>query len=227
MNKHEPSLTFAQRKQQELREQIVDAAFAEFAERGYHNTGIADIAQRLGIGHGTFYRYFTNKRDILDHVVTQLIERLLAALTDENAPDAATTLDSYREQSQRIARAITKIFEDDPRAGRMLLLEATSIDGDLTDRLMSVFDTSATLIAGYFENGVRRGYLRADLDIGASAEAVVGMMIAGILDILRHPQDPDRHERFSAAVIRLMLDGIVEPPAPRLGQTTAVKRTSS
>ena len=75
MSDLEPTLTFSQRKRHELREEIVDAAFAEFAERGYHDTGIADIARRLGIGHGTFYRYFENKRDILDHVVTRLMPR--------------------------------------------------------------------------------------------------------------------------------------------------------
>lgn len=227
MSDEKPTLTFAQRKQQALREEIVDAAFAEFAQRGYHDTGIADIARPLGIGHGTFYRYFQNKRDILDHVVTQLIERLLDALTEENAPDAATTLESYQEQTQRIAVAVTKIFQDDPRAGRMLLFEATSIDVELTDRLLSVFDTAASLTAGYFENGVRRGYIRADLDIAASAEAVVGMMIAAVLNIVRHPEDTARHERFSLALRRLMLDGILASSTSDPAETTNARGVSA
>jgi AcrR family transcriptional regulator len=223
----EPTLSFAQRKQQALRDEIVDAAFAEFAQRGYHDTGIADIARRLGIGHGTFYRYFQNKRDILDHVVANLIERLLSALTEENAPDAATTLESYQEQTQRIALVVTEIFQDDPRAAQMLLFEATSIDVELTDRLLSVFDTAASLTAGYFENGMHHGYIRADLDTVASAEAVVGMMIAAVLNILRHPDDPDRHERFSAALLRLMLDGIIAPPASDPGETPDTRSASA
>lgn len=209
----ERPLTYSQRKQLALREEIVDAAFAEFAERGYHDTGIADVARRLGIGHGTFYRYFENKRDILDHVVTQLIDRLLDALAAKNAPDAATTLDDYRSQVGRIAAAVTKIFEDDPRAARMLLFEATSIDSELTDRVLSVYDTAISLTAAYFENGVRRGYLRPDLDVEASAEAIVGMVIAAIINILRHPGDTARHRRFSAALLALMLGGIVLPEA--------------
>ena len=38
-------------------------------------TAIADIAKRLGIGHGTFYRHFKNKRDILDHVIDEVYEK--------------------------------------------------------------------------------------------------------------------------------------------------------
>ncbi|HNL81668.1 MAG TPA: helix-turn-helix domain-containing protein, partial [Agitococcus sp.] len=49
------SLSRAERNRQQLRSDILQAAFIEFAERGYHQTAISDIAKRLGIGHGTFY----------------------------------------------------------------------------------------------------------------------------------------------------------------------------
>src|ERR1041384_7850659 len=118
----------AERKKQELRREIIDAAFDCFAERGYHATGIADIAARLGIGHGTFYRYFENKRDIVEHVIDDLIERILGAPTNENAPDAVDTLEDYRIQSARIADRLDQIFAEDPRIPRMLMLDAPGID---------------------------------------------------------------------------------------------------
>ncbi|MET0796373.1 MAG: helix-turn-helix domain-containing protein, partial [Rhodococcus sp. (in: high G+C Gram-positive bacteria)] len=68
-------MTRAERKKAELRREIIDASFECFAKRGYHATGIADIATTLGIGHGTFYRYFENKRDIIDHVIDDLIAK--------------------------------------------------------------------------------------------------------------------------------------------------------
>src|SRR5690349_12464376 len=112
-------LTRAERKKQELRREIIDAAFDCFAQQGYHATGIADIAARLGIGHGTFYRYFDNKRDIVEHVITGLIDRILGALTAENAPDAVHTLEEYREQTARIGDALGRILTEDPRVPRM------------------------------------------------------------------------------------------------------------
>src|SRR5690349_6962723 len=94
--------THLERRKAELRQQIIDTAFACFADKGYHATGIADIATALGIGHGTFYRYFENKRDIIDHVIDDLAARIIDALGTENAPDAATSLDDYRHQLDRI-----------------------------------------------------------------------------------------------------------------------------
>jgi hypothetical protein len=39
-------VSYAERRKAQLREEIVDAAFAVFAERGYHQAGIAEIAER-------------------------------------------------------------------------------------------------------------------------------------------------------------------------------------
>lgn len=43
---------------------IAEAAFDLFAERGYKNTKIIDIAKRAGIGKGTIYEYYDSKEDI-------------------------------------------------------------------------------------------------------------------------------------------------------------------
>ena len=63
------NLSRAERQKIQLQADILEAAFLEFSERGYHQTAISDIAKRLGIGHGTFYRHFENKRDISQHVI--------------------------------------------------------------------------------------------------------------------------------------------------------------
>ncbi|MFC7754164.1 TetR/AcrR family transcriptional regulator [Tsukamurella soli] len=135
----------AEQRRIEFRESIVAAAFDEFAQRGYHNTSIADIARRLGIGHGTFYRYFENKRDILDHVVSDTVEKITGVLTDEEPSDQASSLDEYREQSDRIARSLQEIFHADHRLIRILLFESTGIDRELTERLTGLLETAASL----------------------------------------------------------------------------------
>lgn len=200
--------SWAERKKEALRAEIIDAAFAEFAERGYHQTGIADIAKRLGIGHGTFYNHFANKREILEHVVDDVVERITGALEAENAPEAVTTLDEYREQAHRIAAALTAIVEADPRVARMLLLEATSIDAEMTSRLLGLLEEAGRISAAYLQNGVDQGFLRPDLDVEATADAIVGMILGGALRSLRTPLDLDDRRRFDEGLIRLLIEGI-------------------
>jgi AcrR family transcriptional regulator len=195
----------AERKKQELRREIIDAAFDCFAERGYHATGIADVATRLGIGHGTFYRYFQNKRDIVDHVVDDLVARITGALTAENAPDAVSTLAEYREQSARIGEALARIFGEDPRVPRLLLFEAPGIDRAMAERILDLFDLAAALTAAYLSHGVELGYLRADLDVGNTARAINGMILGSAIASLRTPED---QTALSEAIRRVMYDGI-------------------
>ena len=201
-----PELSRAARRKLELRREIIDAAFECFAERGYHATGIADIAARLGIGHGTFYRYFENKRDIVEHVITDLIEKIIGALTAENAPDAVHTIEEYREQTVRIGEALAKIFGEDPRVPRMLLLEAPGIDKEMGDRILDFFGLATSLTAAYVGHGVQEGYRPEDLDVDNTARAINGMILSSVLAALHDPEVDER--RLRTAIQRVMYDGI-------------------
>lgn len=196
-----------ERRKAELRQEIIDTAFASFAEKGYHATGIADIANELGIGHGTFYRYFANKRDIIDHVIDDLAARIIEALGTENAPDAAQSLEAYRGQLERIGGALNDIFLEDRRVAQLLLFQATGIDAELTMRLYGLLDTADALTAAYLEHGVEQGYLRADLDTANTARAVTGMILGAILHGLRNP-DQGEIDGLTQAIRRLLIDGV-------------------
>nr|WP_280404451.1 TetR/AcrR family transcriptional regulator [Nocardia brasiliensis] len=200
-------LTRAERRKAELRQEIIDTAFVCFSEKGYHATGIADIAGQLGIGHGTFYRYFSNKRDIIDHVIDDLSAKIIDTLGTDNAPDAATTLDEYRAQTDRIGQALTHILMGDRRVAQLLLVHAPGIDDELTARLYGLLDMADALTAGYLEHGVELGYLRADLDTANTARAVTGMLLAGIVHGLRDT-DEATLRGLNEAIRRLLIDGV-------------------
>lgn len=47
------------------RDQILEAAVMCFLERGYHQTGVRDIAAKAGISLGNLYNHFRGKHDLL------------------------------------------------------------------------------------------------------------------------------------------------------------------
>ena len=79
---------------QSARDRLAEAAFALFAERGYEQTSIDDIAERAGLGRATFFRNYRSKEDVIfpdhDRLLEQVRDRLrstshssaLAAVTD-------------------------------------------------------------------------------------------------------------------------------------------------
>lgn len=57
------------------RERIVAAAFALFAERGYHAVPVRDIAAAAGIKDASLYNHFPSKQAIFDAIVNEALER--------------------------------------------------------------------------------------------------------------------------------------------------------
>ncbi len=55
------------------RSQILDAAVMCFLERGYHQTGVRDIAARAGVSLGNLYNHFRGKHDVLVEIA--ILER--------------------------------------------------------------------------------------------------------------------------------------------------------
>lgn len=53
------------RKRARAREAIVEAAYALFAERGFDQVTVADIAARAEVGRTTFFRYFGDKQEVI------------------------------------------------------------------------------------------------------------------------------------------------------------------
>ena len=57
-------------------QQISDSAMKLFAEKGYHNTSVRDIARHSNISTGSIYDYVQNKEDILFLVSQRFFENL-------------------------------------------------------------------------------------------------------------------------------------------------------
>ncbi|TSE01075.1 TetR/AcrR family transcriptional regulator [Skermania sp. ID1734] len=199
--------TYAERRKQQLHAEIIDAAFDVFAERGYHDAGVADIAARVGIGHSTFYRHFDSKREILDQVIDSVIERATAALAADNAPEAATNLADYRAQVERIVAALDDITSD-LRVVRIVLIQAAGVDAELEQRVFGLFDLAVTLTASYLDHGRAHGYLRADLDGTATARSLVGMILGTAMLGLNPNLDRAARSQTMHEAVRMMFDGI-------------------
>ena len=62
--------------------QIAKAAIALFAEKGFENTSIKDIALKTGIGKGTLYHYFESKDAILYRASLEILTEFEKSMSD-------------------------------------------------------------------------------------------------------------------------------------------------
>lgn len=66
----------------DTRQRILDEATALFTERGYADTSIRDISERLGMTKGALYYHFTSKDELLQAIVAPLLGALRAFVDD-------------------------------------------------------------------------------------------------------------------------------------------------
>src|SRR3977135_4524455 len=63
------------------RARLLGAAEQVFTELGYHEASIVKIVQAAGVAPGTYYLYFSGKRDIFDELIEDLNRRVRHAMT--------------------------------------------------------------------------------------------------------------------------------------------------
>ena len=67
-------------KNVEKRDAILQAAMELIAEHGFHEAPMSMIADKAGVGTGTIYSYFENKDGLIQHLFSELRERIMAHL---------------------------------------------------------------------------------------------------------------------------------------------------
>jgi AcrR family transcriptional regulator len=189
------------------REAILDAAHTVFARKGYAAAGIADLAGELGIGHGTVYRYFGNKRDVAEAVLDRALARIAEVVTAED-PSATGDLAAYRAQVERIGHRLYDLFAGDPALGRLVFVDLAAVDDALRGRLLAAYATFADYTAAYLRNGVSKGFLRKDLDVDTTAHIVNGIIFEGAAQVARAEDPRPLRDRWVRAAVALMFNGI-------------------
>lgn len=200
----------AQERADRRREEILEVAGRIFAEKGYHATGIADIAAALGLGHGTFYRYFKNKHDIALAVFDRLLGRV-GQLTATEEPTSAASLEDYRAQARRLVDRWVSLVEEHPHLIRFLHEQSVTVDAG---RLALLVELVVEYTARFLDNGKARGFLRASLDVRPTSEMIVALIFDGTRRALSDAEPAVTRRRVEAG-IALMFDGIRREPAPR------------
>lgn len=69
------------------RKMILKAAEEAFAEKGFHETSMADIARQSGFAAGTIYLYFADKADLYGSIILSKMREMVAGLQASFAGD--------------------------------------------------------------------------------------------------------------------------------------------
>jgi len=154
-----------------VRERLVLAAVDLFTEQGYDATTVAQIAERAGVTRSTFFRHFSDKREVLvagqETLSRLLVEGISEAPTDASPLEAvAAGLERAssemgpmnRELGPRLKAAVAASTELQERDALKSVGLAVAMTAALVTR--GVPDPSAHLAAELGVLAFKRGYAR-------------------------------------------------------------------
>ncbi len=158
---------------EQTRQALLDAALKVFSREGYAATRLEDIAEAAGVTRGAIYHHFGSKPELF----AQLVEE--AEQTGNQAVGRAIQEGgSFAEITRRVLVYTLQLLQDDARFREvMALVLFNSGDSPELSRLWALRNEQITgqlgQIAGFFEQGIAQGAVRADLDPKVAARAFV------------------------------------------------------
>jgi len=153
------------------RDAILRAATDVFAESGYFNAQVADVARAAGVAAGTVYLYFRSKDDLLVSIFERSMRHAIA--------DGRAMAEEVRDPRERLRRFAALHLG---RLGRDRKLAVVfQVELRQSTKFMERF--SSTLLRDYLglirdaiADGQRAGIFRADLKPTVAAKMFFGLL---------------------------------------------------
>lgn len=192
-----------QRRGEETRARILEAAGQCFARHGYDGTGVAEICRCAGVTKGAFYHHFPSKQVLF----LELLDRWLAGL-DMQLEAVRAGAETVPEEMLRMAGTARQVFR--VAGGQLpILLEfwtQAAHDPAVWQATIAPYRRYRDFFAGMIEAGIAEGTLRP-VDSEMAAQVIVSMAVGLVLQGLLDPQGTDWGQVVEEG-IQMLLEGI-------------------
>lgn len=143
------------RRANDKKQAIIAAAATLFEDRGYHNTGMEDIAEAVGLRKSTLYYYVRSKDEILvwvhNDVMNQVLPRLERYVTEAFEPDIAL---------KHVIVDILHIMDRQPGYLRVFFEHHRELPNDLRIEATRSRDRYQWLVESLIQQGIRQEMFR-------------------------------------------------------------------
>ncbi|MBI5167849.1 MAG: TetR/AcrR family transcriptional regulator [Candidatus Eisenbacteria bacterium] len=176
-----PELSRRERKKEDTRRRIFEAAVSLFREKGFEATTVDEITEKADVGRGTFFNYFPKKDSVLAFLSE---EKLIVA--EENLHELLNAPSTAREKLIGLYCAAGAVYEQDLDLARYVFSEwlkrGFAPTQDVERRWQKI---TLDLI----QQGLSNGELREDVE-PLRAEAILSSVyVAAIFQFLFCPAD--------------------------------------
>jgi AcrR family transcriptional regulator len=187
------------------RERLLDAAAAEFAQRGYAGASSESISRRAGMSKATFYEHFANKEECVIALCDVATERVAMAMAA--AARAAGTSDAS-ERMKAATRAFLASIAEHPDHAQTLLVEIIGAGPGAAQRRDQIMQLFADVLDAENAAACQRGLI-GRFSSPYDAYAIIGAITELVSRQVRLGEPADVFEL--APVIDRLIGGVLTP----------------
>jgi AcrR family transcriptional regulator len=193
------------------RRQILDAAVRVFAQKGFVQCRVSDIAEEAGVAYGLVYHYFGSKDEVLDTLFLERWDVMVALIIDIDERELPA-----REKLHAIASFIVDSYRHDPDLMKVIIVEVTRAANSFGQTHLDVIRTAYARIGDIVAKGQEAGEFKDAVTPQFAALAFYGaieqVLTGWIFDFL--PKGEAEFEQAKTFVVETICGGLDAAAAP-------------
>jgi AcrR family transcriptional regulator len=200
-----------QRRKDARAPEILEAALATFAQKGFAATRLDDIAARAGITKGTIYLYFDSKQALFEALARQSVGQQIDHVKEQLAAFTGSSADMLRLVLSTMGHfAVTS---DRVVLPRLVLAEAANFPALAEFWRREIVDRGIGIFTAIIERGIARGEFR-EIEPPHAARLCVAPILIIVLwrtTFARFDDEPYDYQGLIEAHLQTLLNGLKAP----------------
>jgi AcrR family transcriptional regulator len=188
------------------RQRIIREAASEFARLGFEQANINTIAEQAGIGKGTIYLYFENKRELFLAMLRQIAQAQLTSIRAALAADG-----SLQERLERLFLAFARLAHEESDSFNVYMSALYGVNRAFKEEATRLLRDYVAVIALVLEESMARGEIQR-VEPDAVALMILSLTEAYVLSAGVLGQSQAQIARQARNVASLVMAGIGAAP---------------
>lgn len=184
------------------KDNLIDAALRVFAEKGYSDTTMTDIARKAGVFTPVLYEYFKTKEDLLFAIPEKFMEEPIRIMEY-----VAPYLRGAEAKIRGIVQGYLTVYDENPLYASLVMLELKTNRKFLKAKAYGMVRKVARGLLEVIEEGIKDGTFKKDTDA-----FLVRSMLLGTIEHLCIRKlllgEPKNLPQYTDAIVNIILNSI-------------------
>lgn len=193
----------AQKIGSEKYQKIIQAATKVFAQKGFYNSKVADVAKEANVADGTIYLYFKNKDDLLISIFEDSM--------DTFSGEVQKVVDGVSDPVEKLCRFIRlhlELVRENQDTSLVLQIELRQSSKFMKEYAATKFRDYLALISTILEEGQAKGVFKKEINPVIVKRAIFGAVDEMALDWVLMKKKKYTMEEVAEQLCSMLVEGL-------------------